>query len=102
MQSSEESRVTQRIQSLGVADNRGKHRMQAELKRLEQETRYLEKELDQLEKMEKASAACKELLSNVENRPDPLLPMTHGPLNPIWDIWFEGPPDAQGCRCWIL
>ncbi|MFS7890417.1 hypothetical protein Hanom_Chr00s000058g01618771 [Helianthus anomalus] len=31
-------------------------------------------ELDQLEKMEAASAACKEILSNVETRPDPLLP----------------------------
>ncbi|GLU08085.1 hypothetical protein SLE2022_250110 [Rubroshorea leprosula] len=93
---------TQRIQSFGVADTRGKHRIQAELKRLEQEARFLEEELDQLEKMEKASAACKELLSNVESRPDPLLPVTLGPLNASWDIWFEGPKDAQGCRCWML
>lgn len=85
-----------------AADTRGKHRITAELKRLEQETRFLEEELDQLEKMEAASAACKEILSNVETRPDPLLPTTHGPANPTWDRWFEAPPDKSGCRCWIL
>lgn len=31
-----------RLQSLGVSDTRGKHRVQAELKRLEQEARSLE------------------------------------------------------------
>ncbi|KAL4567319.1 hypothetical protein LXL04_022900 [Taraxacum kok-saghyz] len=85
-----------------AADTRGKHRISAELKRLEQETRFLEEELDQLEKMEAASTACKEILSNVETRPDPLLPTTNGPTNPSWDRWFEGPPDKTGCRCWIL
>ncbi|KAI7746432.1 hypothetical protein M8C21_015340, partial [Ambrosia artemisiifolia] len=77
------------------ADTRGKHRISAELKRLEQETRHLEEELDQLEKMESASAACKEILSNVETRPDPLLPKTYGPANPSWDQWFEGPQDKE-------
>ncbi|KAM0069372.1 putative G-protein gamma [Helianthus debilis subsp. tardiflorus] len=52
--------------------------------------------------MEAASAACKEILSNVETRPDPLLPNTYGPANPSWDQWFEGPQDKSGCRCWIL
>ncbi|XP_073048887.1 guanine nucleotide-binding protein subunit gamma 2-like isoform X2 [Primulina eburnea] len=87
---------------VGAADTRGKHRVSAELKRLEQETRFLEEELEQLEKMEKASAACKEMLSNIERRPDPLLPVTNGPINPIWDRWFEGPQDSSGCRCRIL
>ncbi|KAK8511127.1 hypothetical protein V6N13_013547 [Hibiscus sabdariffa] len=32
-------------------------------------------ELEQIERMENASAACKEMLSNVETTPDPLLPM---------------------------
>ncbi|XP_034685215.1 guanine nucleotide-binding protein subunit gamma 1 isoform X1 [Vitis riparia] len=59
-------------------------------------------ELEQLEKTERASDACRELLSIVESRPDPLLPVTYGPANPIWDRWFEGPQDSQGCRCWIL
>ncbi|KAF7806924.1 guanine nucleotide-binding protein subunit gamma 2 [Senna tora] len=96
------SPMTLRVQSLSSTDTRGKHRIQVELKRLEQEARFLEEELEQLERMEKASASCKEMLSNVEKRPDPLLPVTMGPLNPLWDRWFEGPQDSKGCRCWIL
>lgn len=87
---------------MAATDTRGKHRIQAELKRLEQEARFLEEELEQLERMDRASAACSELLSNVETSPDPLLPATHGPVNPLWDRWFEGPQDKKGCRCWIL
>ncbi|XP_057467393.1 guanine nucleotide-binding protein subunit gamma 2-like [Actinidia eriantha] len=91
------------VRSAAMAnDARGKHRISAELKRLEQETRFLEEELEQLEKMEVASAACKELLSIVETKPDPLLPVTSGPTNPSWDRWFEGPQKSKGCRCWIL
>ncbi|KAI6693322.1 hypothetical protein NL676_021032 [Syzygium grande] len=85
-----------------ATDTRGKHRIQAELKRLEQESRFLEEELEQLEKMEKASVACMELLTHVEAKPDPLLPVTTGPLNPLWDRWFEGPQDSKRCSCWIL
>uniref|UniRef100_A0A5B6Z903 Putative guanine nucleotide-binding protein subunit gamma 2 n=1 Tax=Davidia involucrata TaxID=16924 RepID=A0A5B6Z903_DAVIN len=99
---SADSEVNQQVQSVVAAtDTRGKHRISAELKRLEQEARFLEEELEQLEKMENASAACKEMLSNVETRPDPLLPET-GLTNPSWDRWFEGPQDSSGCRCWIL
>ncbi|KAK6138662.1 hypothetical protein DH2020_027592 [Rehmannia glutinosa] len=87
---------------VGATDTRGKHMISAELKRLEQEIRFLEEELEQVEKMDKASAACKEMLINIETRPDPLLPVTNGPVNPIWDRWFEGPPESSGCRCWIL
>ncbi|KAL1535776.1 Guanine nucleotide-binding protein subunit gamma 2 [Salvia divinorum] len=87
---------------VGAADTRGKHRISAELKRLEQEIRFLEEELEQFEKMENASAACKEMLINIETRPDPLLPETTGPINPTWDRWFEGPQESSGCRCWIL
>ncbi|XP_058001102.1 guanine nucleotide-binding protein subunit gamma 2 [Hevea brasiliensis] len=95
--------ITQRVNSLPSAtDTRGKHRIQAEVKRLEQEARFLEEELEQLDKMENASAACKEMLMNVDTRPDPLLPITNGPLNPSWDRWFEGPQESKGCRCWIL
>ncbi|KAE8022628.1 hypothetical protein FH972_008413 [Carpinus fangiana] len=96
------SPITQRVQSFPATDTRGKHRILAELKRLEQEVRFLEEELEKLEKIEKASAGCKEMLSNVETRPDPLLPITNGPINPFWDRWFEGPQDSKGCRCWIL
>ncbi|XP_038720526.1 guanine nucleotide-binding protein subunit gamma 2-like [Tripterygium wilfordii] len=98
--------ITLRLQSLSSSDMRGKHRIQAELKRLEQEARFLQEELEKLEKMEAASTACKEMLTNVESRPDPLLPVTNGPINPFWDRWFEGPQESKGCRCggrcWIL
>ncbi|KAK2986071.1 hypothetical protein RJ640_011512 [Escallonia rubra] len=79
MQSAELERVGSAVRA---ADTRGKHRVTAELKRLEQEARFLEyvlsltkhtllsilnfiffltqEELEQLEKMEAASAACKE------------------------------------------
>ncbi|KAK4772278.1 hypothetical protein SAY86_014053 [Trapa natans] len=49
-----------RLQSMGTTDTRGKHLVQAELKRLEQEARSLQEELDQLEKMDAASISCKE------------------------------------------
>ncbi|KAJ0959834.1 hypothetical protein J5N97_000457 [Dioscorea zingiberensis] len=55
-----QSPTTQRLQSLSASDTRGKHRILAELKRFEQEARFLEEELEQLEKIDKASAACKE------------------------------------------
>ncbi|KAI0497737.1 hypothetical protein KFK09_020971 [Dendrobium nobile] len=64
----------------GSADARGKHRILAELKHLEQEARFLE----------------------IESHADPLLPITHGPANTTWDKWFEGPPDSRHCKCWIL
>ncbi|OMO99643.1 hypothetical protein COLO4_13177 [Corchorus olitorius] len=36
---------------------------------------FVWEELEQIERMDQASAACKEMLSNVESKPDPLLPM---------------------------
>ncbi|CAI0465708.1 unnamed protein product [Linum tenue] len=95
--------IAQRLLSVtATADIGGKHRILAEVKRLEQESRFLEEELELLDKIGKASASCKELLSNVESRPDPLLQTTNGPINPSWDRWFEGPPESKGCKCWIL
>ncbi|XP_022138156.1 guanine nucleotide-binding protein subunit gamma 2-like [Momordica charantia] len=91
--------MTHRIHSMSAVDAVGKHRLQAEMKRLEQEARFLEEELEQLEKMGKASTSCKELLGSVEMRSDPLLPETLGPVNPAWDRWFEGPKDSNRCRC---
>ncbi|XP_022930233.1 guanine nucleotide-binding protein subunit gamma 2-like isoform X2 [Cucurbita moschata] len=94
------SPTTQRVlssSSSSSTDTRGKHRIQAEVKRLELEARFLE-----VEKLEKASTKCKEMLSNMDTRPDPLLPLTRGPLNPLWDRWFEGLQDSKGCRCWML
>ncbi|XP_022727825.1 guanine nucleotide-binding protein subunit gamma 1-like [Durio zibethinus] len=85
-----------------AADTRGKHRILAELKRVQQESRFLEEEMEELEKTDIISTLCEEFLHCTETRPDPLLSITNGPINPAWDIWFEGPPDSQGCRCWIL
>ncbi|XP_052190467.1 guanine nucleotide-binding protein subunit gamma 2-like isoform X2 [Diospyros lotus] len=78
---------SEQARSAAAADTRGKHRISAELKRLEQEARFLEEELEELEKMEATSAGCKD---------------TSGPTNPSWDRWFEGPQESQGCRCSIL
>ncbi|XP_004495154.1 guanine nucleotide-binding protein subunit gamma 1 [Cicer arietinum] len=83
-------------------DKRGKHRILAELKRLQQDTKFLREELEELEKTENVSAICMELLQNMDSRPDPLLPEVQGPVNLLWDRWFEGPQDPQACRCWIL
>ncbi|CAN0886799.1 Guanine nucleotide-binding protein subunit gamma 1 [Linum grandiflorum] len=85
-----------------AADTRGKHRILAELKRIEQEISFLERELDELEKTDNVSTVCEGFLRNVEMIPDPLLSITIGPANPIWDRWFEGAPDAGGCSCTIL
>ncbi|KAL9262705.1 Guanine nucleotide-binding protein subunit gamma 2-like protein [Drosera capensis] len=82
-------------------DARGKHRIYAELKRLEQDASLMQAEMEQLGKMEPASAVCKELLAHVQTRPDPLLLVTNGPLHPSWDRWFEGPEDSRSCRCSI-
>ncbi|TYJ21601.1 hypothetical protein E1A91_A08G073600v1 [Gossypium mustelinum] len=85
-----------------AADTRGKHRILAQLKRVEQESKFLEEEMEELEKTDIVSTLCKELLLSMETRPDPLLPLTNGPINPSWDVWFEGPQTSQGCRCQIL
>uniref|UniRef100_A0A2P2JRQ2 G protein gamma domain-containing protein n=1 Tax=Rhizophora mucronata TaxID=61149 RepID=A0A2P2JRQ2_RHIMU len=85
-----------------VAGTRGKHRIHAELKRVEQEIKFLEEELAELEKTENLSTLCAELLHDVGAIPDPLLSVTNGPANPLWDRWFEGPQDTRGCQCWVL
>uniref|UniRef100_A0A2P2LZ81 Guanine nucleotide-binding protein subunit gamma 2 isoform X1 n=1 Tax=Rhizophora mucronata TaxID=61149 RepID=A0A2P2LZ81_RHIMU len=62
--------ITRRVYSFTAAsDLRGKHRVQAELKRLEQEAKSLENELEQLEKMESASAACMEYVRKMPSFP---------------------------------
>lgn len=85
-----------------AADKRGKHRILAELKRLDQDSKYLQEELEELDKSENVSTICMDLLQNMDSRPDPLLPEVHGPVNLVWDRWFEGPQDQQACRCVIL
>ncbi|CAD6205902.1 unnamed protein product [Miscanthus lutarioriparius] len=84
------------------ADLRGRHRIQAELKKLEQEARFLEEELEELEKADKVSSALQEFLTAMERKADPLLPVSTGPMNQSWDRWFEGPQDLRRCKCWFL
>ncbi|TVU04152.1 hypothetical protein EJB05_50289, partial [Eragrostis curvula] len=85
-----------------AADMRGRHRIQAELKKLEQEARFLEEELEELEKTDKVSSALQQFLVTIESKADPLLPVTTGPSNQSWDRWFEGPQDLRRCKCWFL
>ncbi|XP_073354276.1 guanine nucleotide-binding protein subunit gamma 1 isoform X2 [Aegilops tauschii subsp. strangulata] len=70
-----------------AGDMRGRHRIQAELKKLEQEARFLEEELEELNKMDKVSTALQE---------------TTGAAYQSWDRWFEGPQDLRRCKCWFL
>ncbi|KAI3421421.1 G protein gamma domain-containing protein [Psidium guajava] len=85
-----------------ASDKRGKYRIMAEIKRLEQDSKFLEEELEEVERLEDASSICKELLLYVETKPDALLPVTNGPANPLWNRWFEGFQDSEGCRCRIM
>ncbi|CAN6690749.1 unnamed protein product [Malus baccata var. baccata] len=78
----------------GSTDKRGRHRILAELSLLEQELKFLQEELGELERTENVSTICSES--------DPLLPLTNGPVNLVWDRWFEGPQDSPSCSCWIL
>ncbi|KDP21388.1 hypothetical protein JCGZ_21859 [Jatropha curcas] len=107
MDSETASSVDEQVGAAGAsvgagADTRGRHRILAEVKRVEQEIKCLEEELEELEKTDNVSTICEELLRNVQISPDPLLSETIGPVNPLWDRWFEGPQESQGCRCWIL
>ncbi|XP_012490625.2 guanine nucleotide-binding protein subunit gamma 2 [Gossypium raimondii] len=102
MESETASSADEQQLSGSAADTRGKHRILAELKRVEQESKFLEEEMEELERTDNVSTLSEELLLIMETRPDPLLPLTNGPINPSWDRWFEGPQDAKGCRCQIL
>ncbi|KAJ0966410.1 hypothetical protein J5N97_027548 [Dioscorea zingiberensis] len=85
-----------------VPETMGKHRIVVELKRLESEIGFLEEDLEKLEATETVSAVLQDLLNEVEKRPDPLLPLTTGPIDPLWDQWFEGPQKLHGHQCLIL
>ncbi|CAH8310213.1 unnamed protein product [Eruca vesicaria subsp. sativa] len=89
-------------EAASVGDARGKHRILAELGRVEQEVSFLEKELEGLGQTDIVSTVCEELLCVIEKAPDPLLPLTRGPFDLGWDRWFEGPKGGEGCRCYIL
>ncbi|KAL1351561.1 hypothetical protein HN51_015464 [Arachis hypogaea] len=90
------------IETTTVSEKIGKHRILAELKRLDQDIKFLQEELEELEKADNVSIICIGLLQNVESRPDPLLPEIHGAVNVLWDRWFEGPQEPHECTCLIL
>ncbi|PPD93076.1 hypothetical protein GOBAR_DD09970 [Gossypium barbadense] len=117
MESETASSADEQQLSGSAADTRGKHRILAELKRVEQESKVkdlgsiqnshychcgIQEEMEELERTDNVSTLSEELLLIMETIPDPLLPLTNGPINPSWDRWFEGPQDAKGCRCQIL
>ncbi|GJM90163.1 hypothetical protein PR202_ga06419 [Eleusine coracana subsp. coracana] len=53
----------------------GKHRLSAAIARLDQELQSLQDELNKLDTVEPASAACQDVITSTEGKPDPLLPM---------------------------
>ncbi|KAF3575598.1 hypothetical protein DY000_02031819 [Brassica cretica] len=96
-------------EAASVGDARGKHRILAELGRVEQEVIFLEVRFFFL--IHTCSIDVSRSLSQIielwllcviEEAPDPLLPLTKGPLNLGWDRWFEGPNGGEGCICFIL
>ncbi|CAN6242997.1 unnamed protein product [Urochloa humidicola] len=78
----------------------GKHRLSAAIARLDQELQSLQDELDELETMEPASAACQDVITSTEGKPDPLLPITSGPENSSWDRWFQRVRSSRSNKWW--
>ncbi|KAK8918761.1 Guanine nucleotide-binding protein subunit gamma 1 [Platanthera zijinensis] len=72
-----------------VGNYLGRHRLSASIGRLQQEVQSLKSELEELDKMEPSSAACKEILASMKGVPDALLPITKGPENSAWERWFQ-------------
>ncbi|KAI5656698.1 hypothetical protein M9H77_25491 [Catharanthus roseus] len=86
---------------VGTTGFMGKHRMTAAISYLEQQIQIIQEELDQLETLGQSSTVCKELVTSVESAPDPLLPVTKGPLEVSWDRWFQGGHGSRNRRRWI-
>jgi hypothetical protein len=78
----------------------GKHRLSAAIARLDQELQSLQEELNELDTMEPASAACQEVIMGTEGKPDPLLPITSGPENSSWDRWFQRVRSSHSNKWW--
>ncbi|XP_044954084.1 guanine nucleotide-binding protein subunit gamma 2-like [Hordeum vulgare subsp. vulgare] len=78
----------------------GKHRLSAAIQRLDQELQSLQDELNELETMEPASAACREVITSTEGKPDPLLPITSSPENSSWDRWFQRVRSSRSNKWW--
>ncbi|KAF3446032.1 hypothetical protein FNV43_RR11210 [Rhamnella rubrinervis] len=79
----------------------GKHRMTAAISHLQNQINFIQEELNELETLDGSSIVCKELVSSVETTPDPLLPMSKGPLDASWDRWFRGSHNSRNNKRWI-
>ncbi|KMZ56064.1 Guanine nucleotide-binding protein subunit gamma 1 [Zostera marina] len=90
------------IFGVGNHDTKGRHQITVELNRLEQETKFLQNELDELKNKDDVTIPCKELLESIQKNPDPLLSLTKGPTNPTWNRWFEAQFDSNNNGCIIL
>ncbi|XP_077238664.1 guanine nucleotide-binding protein subunit gamma 2-like [Tasmannia lanceolata] len=84
----------------GPDDFLGKRRMAAAIDHLNQEILSLQEELQELETTDASSMTCKEVISNVESKPDGLLPRTKGPANAAWDRWFQGAHLSRSHKWW--
>ncbi|KAL2896680.1 Guanine nucleotide-binding protein subunit gamma 2 [Bienertia sinuspersici] len=79
----------------------GRHRLQAATSHLEQQIRIIQDELDELDSMGGPSTVCNEIISGIESAPDPLLPITRGPVDVNWERWFGGASSSRSHRRWI-
>ncbi|XP_021744152.1 guanine nucleotide-binding protein subunit gamma 1-like [Chenopodium quinoa] len=79
----------------------GRHRLQAAISHLEQQIQYIQSEIDDLDTIGGPSTVCNEIISGIESVPDPLLPMTKGPVDVNWERWFGGASSSRSHRRWI-
>ncbi|XP_013637369.1 PREDICTED: guanine nucleotide-binding protein subunit gamma 2 isoform X3 [Brassica oleracea var. oleracea] len=85
-----------------VVDTRGKHRIHAQLNRLQQEARFLEvmKSWSSLKRWTKPQLLAKSSYTVLTANQILFFPL--GPVNATWDQWFERPKEAKRCGCFIL
>ncbi|KAI9166072.1 hypothetical protein LWI28_025813 [Acer negundo] len=79
----------------------GKHRLAAAISHLHNQINLIQEELNELETLGESSLVCNELISSVESIPDPLLPMTKGPVDDSWERWFRGAHNFRTHIRWI-
>ncbi|KAL9227181.1 hypothetical protein vseg_002905 [Gypsophila vaccaria] len=79
----------------------GRHRLQAAISHLDQQIKTFQDELNELDSIGGPSTVCNELISGVESAPDPLLPLTRGPVDVSWERWFGGGGSSRSHRRWI-
>ncbi|ERN12627.1 hypothetical protein AMTRI_Chr01g136180 [Amborella trichopoda] len=87
--------------ALGFEDFHGRRWKEAVISRLNQEIKFMEEELKELDGLAPASTTCKEVIQKVETAPDPLLPIAGAAVNPAWDRWFEGSHGSRTNRWWL-